>query len=86
MFKKIDENMVVLTAEKKESETDTGFQIQSAMNGTKKEVGTVIQVGDKVTRIEVGDKVIFKAYNSDTVENNGEIYEFIHQDHILASL
>lgn len=86
MFKKIDENMVVLQAEKKESETDSGFQIQSAMNETKKEIGTVVQIGEAVKRIEVGDRVIFKAYNADTVEKDGDNYEFIHQDHVLASL
>lgn len=84
MFKKIDENMVILKADSFDSETKSGFKIQSGMNETKKEIGTVFMVGNNVSRIQKGDRVIFKAYNADTVEYDGEQYEFVDQQYILC--
>lgn len=42
-----------------------------------KEVGTVVALGDEVTTVKVGDKIMFKSWAVDIIVDNGDKYYFI---------
>lgn len=46
------------------------------------EKATVLSVGDQVTQVKEGDTIIFKAYNLDTIEIDGQKYNLIPEEDI----
>lgn len=46
------------------------------------EKATVLEIGDDVTLVEVGDVILFKAYNVDELDVDGEKYVIIPDEDI----
>jgi co-chaperonin GroES (HSP10) len=46
------------------------------------EKATVLEVGDEVTLVKPGDQILFKAYNIDEIEVDGEHYVVIPEEDI----
>lgn len=51
-------------------------------NEFKTEKATVLDIGDDVRSVSVGDVVYFKNYETDTIENGDETYILIPEDAI----
>lgn len=62
----------------------SGFTAMEQVQKTEDQIeqATVLEIGSECDKIEVGQKILFKAYNIDTIEINGEIYTLIPEEDI----
>ena len=67
-------------------ETTQGGIILSEKAIEKPLIGTVISVGNKVTDIKVGERVVYGKYEGTSLEINGELHLIMTQGGILAIL
>lgn len=77
-------NNIQITIEKAETVTSSGI-ILARENTEKLERSTVLAIGEDVTRVHVGDVVLYKSYTSDTMSIDGEDVAFIKEDDVLAT-
>lgn len=55
--------------------TAGGLDLSSKATGT--EFGTILAIGENVTKFKVGDKILFKAWQLDIINYEGEQYNFL---------
>lgn len=77
-------NNIQITIEKEETITSSGIII-AGKESEKLERSTVLAIGEDVTRVRVGDVVLYKSYTSDTMKIDGEDVAFIKEEDILAT-
>ncbi len=83
-------NNVVLKKELVNQETSSGIVLTTKKEETK--YATVVSVGNGVLAdgtkvdmpVKVGDKVYYKSYSTDEIEENGEKYIVVSLDNIIA--
>jgi co-chaperonin GroES (HSP10) len=61
---------------------NSGFTALEAVDEkeNRTEKATVLEIGDEVTLVKKGDTILFKAYNIDELEIDGEKYIIIPED------
>lgn len=85
--KAIGEHLLLKYLESRNSEqqTKSGLIVKDSRNVKLVFQAEVISVGDKVTEdVKTGDTVVFKWFDNEDFNYNGEEYTFVNQDKILA--
>ena len=83
MIQPLNDNLLVEIEEK--TKTDTGIFIAST-NHIIEEIGTVKAIGENVKKRKVGDKVMFKSYYLDSIEIKKQVYHFIQEKNLTATI
>lgn len=62
----------------------SGFTAMEELEGqeSKMERATVLEVGEEVTKVKEGDKVLFKDYNLDIIKVEGETFAICPEEDI----
>jgi len=78
--------MVLIKTDLVKQEDKDGFVIHHTGDGTMPEKAEVIAIGDKVTNVKVGDKILFKGYAMTEVHIDRDTkYHFIDEVLILGT-
>lgn len=67
-------------------ETESGVILPENEEMEKKSFGEVIDFGDKSTKVEKGDKVVFGTYAGEDIALDDEEFKIVHEKFILAKL
>lgn len=76
---------VAIEIEKAPDKTKFGLILTSEQD-KKLEQATVTALGDEVTVVKKGDKILFKGYSADTIVLDDKEVSFIKEEEILATL
>jgi len=66
--------------------SDTGVVRPDSVESEQKSFGEVLEVGENVTKVKVGDHIVYGTWSGDDVELNKEDYKVVHEKFILAKL
>lgn len=75
-------DLVIISAEKPQKKTASGFYISEEWK-TLPHIGEVVAIGPGVTSVVVGDKVVFERYASVIMENDMRLCK---ESHVLAKI
>jgi co-chaperonin GroES (HSP10) len=84
-MKLLKDTCVLVKAETIGETTASGIVLSGEERGKKQERGEVMQVGAEVSKVKVGDKVIFKMYHTHTIEAGDEELELVEESDLLAT-
>lgn len=77
-------NYVIIRLEKNSETTKSGIILPSDTEKEKKDTGEVVAVGDGVELVKVGEKVIFRKWGGEEIEQDGEKLTIIESENLLA--
>lgn len=83
MFIKPLNNKVIILPNSPENKTKSGlFLLDTNQNNSQE--GRVEEIGDKVTKIKIGDNIIFPKYGGQELKFNNNVYLVINEDDIIG--
>lgn len=76
---------VVAQAEEASNQTASGLYLPD--NATEKpKTAKIVAVGNKVSDVKVGDRIIYKSYSSTEIKIDGQEYLIVKAEDILATV
>jgi len=66
--------------------SESGVVKPDSVEAEQKSFGEVLEIGDKVTKIKLGDHIMYSTYAGEDITLNKEDYVVVHQKHLLAKL
>tara|TARA_R100000781_G_scaffold68885_1_gene43439 strand:+ start:273 stop:554 length:282 start_codon:yes stop_codon:yes gene_type:complete len=81
-IKPLDNRLLVKRDETKET-TDSGI-VLTATEQVKQSTGIVLEIGDKVESLSIGDRVVFPDYSGTIVVTEGEENLILRETEIMA--
>ncbi len=76
---------VVAQAEEAKAKTASGLYLPENAQ-EKPKIAKVLSVGDKVSSVKTGDKIIYKGYSTTDVKVGAEDYILVKEEDILATV
>lgn len=83
MINPLPDIIVVRPISEQEQVSSTGFAVVK-IDKDKPSKGVVYAVG-QTTLVNVGDKIIYKKWASQQIHHNGEIFELVKKEDVLAT-
>jgi chaperonin GroES len=85
-IKAINDMIIVKEVIKEEEKTEAGIFIPSTIKMEPQKYGKVLSVGDQVTKILVGDTIVFHPAGGQAVIMNGEIQRVLKENEVYGIL
>lgn len=76
---------IVAVKEEPQTKTASGLYLPEAAKEKPAEA-KVVAVGEDVTEVKVGDKIIYKEYTNTTVKIGTDEYQIVNEEDVLATV
>jgi chaperonin GroES len=85
IFNPLNDN-VIAQPEKAEDKTKSGILLGNPSAREKQRIAIVVAIGDKVTRVKVGDRILFQAFATNDLSVGNDEYISLKEEFIVATV
>lgn len=76
---------ILVEQDETSKETESGIMTPSNVEEEQKAIGTVINIGDEIKDIKIGDRVIFPVFAGEKLDiKDDKNYRFLKDDDVIA--